>query len=164
MNEQYKPETGPFGVIPEHILKGEGVGCHNCGKFAKARAQVVDKTMARGLILMAGDLGRNGPGGWVHFPSLPAIFLRSKTLSQARHWRIIEKRENPDPAIPNSGWWRLTTDGMRFVLGGAFIMKTVWVYNDHVLGYEGPPVTIRESLGRKFDYEALLHESGYRGH
>lgn len=165
VNEQLDltAETGPFGVIPKHILKGEGVDCHNCGKFAKARAQVVDKTQALGLILMAGDLGR-APGGWVHFPSLPAIFLRSKTLSQTRHWRLIEKQANKDLTIPSSGWWRLTTDGMRFVLEGAAIMKTAWVYNDHVLEYEGPPVTIRESLGRKVDYEALLHESGYRGH
>ena len=160
VNELHDPpaETRLFGVIPKHVLKGEGVQCFNCGKFAKARASVIDKTMARGLILMAGELGRRVPGGWVHFPSLPVEFLKSKTLSQAQHWKLIEEREK------RSGWWRLTADGMRFVLNGASIMKTAWVYNKQVLEYQGPPVTIRESVGRSFDYEALLHESGYRGH
>ena len=56
-------------------------------------------------------------------PDLPKIFLKSKTLSQSRHWKLIE------PMSPRSGWWRLTPDGMRFVLEGVSIMKTAWVYN-----------------------------------
>lgn len=157
-------ETGPFGVIPKHVLKGEGVECFNCGKFAKASATKIDKTIARGLILMAGDLGR-GEGGWVHFPSFPNHFLRSKTTSQAKHWRLIESRGDKIlPGRAGPGWWRLTTDGMRFVLNTVSVMRTAWVYNDHVLEFEGPPVTVADCLGRSFNYETLLHESGYRGH
>ena len=166
MNEQYEIplEPIPQGVIPKHVLKGEGVECENCGKYAKATARKIDSTMARGLILMAGERGRREPGGWVSFPELPKIFLRSKTLSQAKHWRLIEARVKTDMLISGSGWWRLTPDGMRFVAAQATITETAWVYNDRVLEYEGPQVSIWDCLGHKFNYETLLNESGYRGH
>lgn len=166
MNEQYEiPLEGrKIGNIPIDVLKGEGEDCFHCARFAKATRRTISSSMARGLILMAGLLGREHPGGWVYFPDLPKFLLRSKTLSQAKYWRLIEPRGNDDPTIKGSGWWRLTADGMRFVSGDATVTNWAWVYDDHVLDFDGPQVSIRESLGRRFDYSRLLSESNYRGH
>ena len=66
------------------------------------------------------------------------------------HWGLIWPGEE-------RGEWGITEKGVQFVENALSVPKRVVLYDDHLLGFdEDEWVTIREVLGKKFDYEELM--------
>jgi len=74
----------------------------------------------------------------------------------ARHWGLIEAKENVDDAKQTSGYWRLTQQGIYFVQGELTIPKYVRLYDNEALSFEGEHLTIQQCLGNKFNYTELM--------
>jgi hypothetical protein len=92
-------------------------------------------------------------------------FIESKTVKQPgqggdatrlAHWGLVEQESERRPDGGKSGFWRVTPLGERFLLGDATIPKYVYVYDGRALRSGGPQVSIRDALGKKFDYAELM--------
>lgn len=114
--------------------------------------------MARVLVLLSRDRGSE----WTHVRKfLVALGMRrvasGGSFVKFHHWGFIESKG------PNSGMWRVTEKGHRFVRGEIKAWRTALVQNpgETLLGFvkEDGRASIHEALGTKFNLEDLLKES-----
>lgn len=135
-----------------------GIKCPCCGQLVKKYSYSLNAGIAEVLIKMY----RNGSfaWAWVHVnkeirPASGGYF------SLAKWWGLIEQQSNDDPAKRGSGLWRLTMKGMRFVRSEITLPKYAEIFDQHLLGFSGKEITIREALGTKFNYQDLMNEEQY---
>lgn len=131
----------------------DGVRCPACDQMAKVYKRPLHSGVARVLIAMYHD--DSDPEGWVYIPSLRGIELGGDT-AKARYWGLIEERPERRDDGGRAGWWRLTNLGRSFVRGTVSIPKYARIYDGRCLGLKGDPVTIRDVLGQKFNYDDLM--------
>lgn len=127
----------------------EGASCPLCGQHAKVYKRKVNAGMARSLI----HIYRIGGLGWVH---VRAIGAQSREEGKLAYWGLLEEQKATGLHGGRAGYWRVTAKGELFLMGKLNIPKYAKVYDGRVLGFEGGPVTIREALGTKFNYEDLM--------
>jgi hypothetical protein len=132
----------------------DGARCPCCGQFAKIYRRRVHATMARELIAIWREAGCD----WVHLPTLlKTTGAHGGDTIKVKYWNLIEPdNETREDGSTRTGWWRLTDSGRAFVLGEKSIPKYVMIYNEQSYGFSEDMVTIRDALGAKFDYQALM--------
>lgn len=149
------PTAGtPLAEVQDWIRQrlDDGVRCVACDQFAKVYPRNIYATLAKHLIAM---WQKGGPER--RFLSL------SKDLNQGggdmgkmRYWGLVEEEKTVFPDTGEQGYWRLTDLGVKFVRGEITLPKYAYVYDGVCLRLDGPQVSIREALGKKFDYAALM--------
>lgn len=128
----------------------EGAKCPLCQQHAKVYRRKLNSGMARSLILMYRNAGRD----WIHIPTqLPA---RSREEGKLRYWGLAEEAKVEREDGGRAGWWRVTSMGVQFVLGSLVVPKYAHIYDDRLLRLSGDPITIVDALGEKFDYAELM--------
>lgn len=140
----------------EVINSKDGIECPCCGQFAKVYERTIHSTVAAQLI-RAYNLG--AADNYIHVSKL--LFRGSSGIGdfpKAVYWGLIEEMPNDDPQKRTSGYWKLTREGVDFVLSNLGIPKYARVYNGHLLHppFTGRTVFIRDCLGKKFDYQELM--------
>lgn len=141
----------PLGIARDHLRTMVDVGheCPCCKQFAKVYERVIHATMARELIL----LYRNAPAApvgfyddhgsdWFHLPTL--LGHNGGDVTKCRYWGLLKEDDRRREDGGRAGYWRLTGLGADFVNNG------------RLLGLSGDEVGIRDCLGTKFDYSALM--------
>jgi hypothetical protein len=89
--------------------------------------------------------------GYAHMSHVARVVdLRGGDYAKARYWGLA------DPHPEKAGWWRLTSLGERFVKGLASVSGHALVVNGRCIDFGGEPVTIRQALGERFDYNELM--------
>lgn len=142
--------------VEEH--RDDGVHCPCCDQMAKNYRRAFPSASARVLIA----LNRKGAAeDYVYLP--PVLDTLTRTAAQGgygtfcHHWGLIEQEPGIRADGSNRvGWWCLTTKGIAFVHDRMKVPKFVTVYNNTVLGFDGPDITIRDALGHRFNYEELM--------
>lgn len=131
----------------------KGTHCPCCGQNVKVYRRNLNRSMAWALIYMYRKYGQ----GWVHVPSTGHLARLGGDWAKMAFWGVIEEKdEQKDDGNPHAGYWRLTALGSRFVLGQR-LKKYVYIYNNQDLQQPSPEtVSIREALGKKFDYAELM--------
>jgi hypothetical protein len=110
--------------------------------------------MERHLIALY-DAG--GAVKYVHTPSLPHS---GNDLAFAVIWNLIKPQTDAE-GRHRAGWWKLTRLGVRFVQGRARLEhRHADVFLGRVVRMYGPPWSIRQALGKRFDLDALLDGNG----
>jgi hypothetical protein len=144
----------------------EGARCPCCTQWA----QVYWRTINSGMAVSAIRLFRwqaEHDGEFAHLPTL--LGRRSAEEAKLRYWGLVEEEARVRPDGGRAGFWRLTAAGLEWVRGGIRLPCYVRVFDARALGPPGdfsrsgkyrPPVSIRDALGDKFDYEALLRGEG----
>jgi hypothetical protein len=137
-------------------LVDEGHRCPCCTQFAKVYKRKINSTMARDLIALYRQAGRD----WAY---LPDVRKRSgsrsnREESKLRYWSLIQEEPAVRPDGGRSGWWRVTQFGEAFVLGRLTVPKYARIYDDRLLGHLGEEVSIMDALGDRFDYRELMAE------
>ena len=128
----------------------EGVHCPCCEQFAKVYRRPLSSATARVLIAMY----KHNGNGWVHLTDLKIV--RSDE-AKARHWGLIEQRPGErEDGSARTGWWRLTPQGVNFVNRRLRVPKYAVIYNGQCLRLEGPPTSIVQCLGTRFNYSRLM--------
>lgn len=129
----------------------DGVHCPTCGQFAKVYKRQITGTSAAALIAMYKACG------YVDYVYLPDVLDR-KQADEAKltHWGLIEEKPISRTDGGRAGWWKLTDDGVRFVLGRLSVPKYAHIYDSKLMGMSGDPVTIQDCLGKKFNYQELM--------
>jgi hypothetical protein len=143
----------PLGEVREWLRERvhKGAECPVCRQYAKVYAFPINAAMARALILMYRQSGTD----WVHVPSLG---LPGGHFAKMRYWGLIEGRdEEREDGSRRNGWWRVTPSGEQWINDKrCSIPERADIYDNRCLGLHGSAVTIREVLGRRFDYDDLM--------
>ena len=147
-----------------HAELDDGVVCPTCNPFAKRYRRKFTSSMARALIWLSRQHGRlgmmdgiAGEHSWIDVPKrAPRWLVQTNQLPTVRWWGMIERRPTTDDGKKHSGLWRVTPQGVRFVMALGTVPSTVVTYNGEPVGFEGDEITIREALGTKFDYAELM--------
>lgn len=127
----------------------KGERCPLCEQHAQTYKRKINSGMARSLIHMYRLSGLN----WVHVRQIGAA---SREEGKLAYWGLVEEQTGVGMHGGRAGYWRVTTKGQAFLTGGLKVPKYAKVYNGRVLGFDGGPVTIRDALGTKFNYEDLM--------
>lgn len=99
---------------------------------------------------------------WIHVPNYLSNLTTTATIrggdwAKLRLWDLIEPQigERYD-GCKRTGYYRITATGIAFVEQRWQVPRHVLIYNQNVLGYEGPDVTIVNVVGDKFDFTTLM--------
>lgn len=154
------PIYGPFhGGMPLSEVRAKvqaerltGLNCPACGQFYKIYNRSVTSTIAKHLIEMYNQTDRFN-NGWFHAKN---DLGDSGDLSKARHFGIIEQEADVKEK-GRSGFWRLTSTGIGFVVGMYTLPKYALVCKGETKQYEGKQITIENALRNKFNYATLMN-------
>jgi|TARA_R100001244_G_scaffold128650_1_gene99659 hypothetical protein len=97
-------------------------------------------------------------GEWTHIAKIPAEIDRGHEIGRLSYWNLVERQKNADTAKRSSGVWRVTNEGISFVLHGTKIPSHAFcsVPGHIILGFENDLVTIHNVLKERFDYAELM--------
>ena len=127
----------------------DGEKCPCCTQFAKVYRRKIHAGMARMLIVMYRRAGTD----WIYLPDVPQ---KSRDGTGLQWWHLIEEDKRPREDGGRSGNWRVTNYGALFIERQVTVPTYAKVYDGRCLGHTGPPVSIVDCLGKKFDYEELM--------
>jgi hypothetical protein len=153
-----------LGEARAHVRENweKGLRCPCCGQWVQRYAYSLHSGMARVLILVyhADKINlMEGGDGWIHVENyLVDVGVKIKGVhGKLRHWGLLEQKPNDDPKKHDSGIWRITDKGRQFVEGTILVPKKVLMYNERFLGFDGEDISIRQALGKRFDYTELMN-------
>lgn len=137
-----------------------GTICGACDQRVKEYRRIVGASQASALIrlfLAAPD------GEWRHVDHLGLTTNQRGDFAKLRFWGLIEERpkDDEDTTTRTSGLWRIEEKGRAFVNGRRNIRPYCWMYDGEPT--EWAPESdwsIRDALGKKFDYEELMRGTG----
>lgn len=160
-----RPPLGPIALPPVDIGRSlsavrreladqleEGSRCPCCDQHAQVYRWSLYATAARALIHLY-RIGRTDTFVESKEVKLPG---QGSRMSELRHWELVEQESERRPDGGKSGFWCVTPLGEEFVLGRATIPRYVYVYSGRVLWVGGEPRTIRDALGRRFNYDEMM--------
>ena len=80
-------------------------------------------------------------------------------------WGLVEESSEVRADGGRAGWWRITADGRRWLLGQSRVPRHAQVYDGRLLRLErdGESVSVRDALGDRFDLDVLLASAGGEG-
>lgn len=136
--------------------RAKGVHCLCCGQMARNYKRPLNAPMSRSLIwLVKHSQAKDDP--WVDLRAeAPKHVHQSRELAKLKKWGCIEEKPSESKrGARTSGIWRPTERGIRYARGEIALSSHVVLYDNHVLSFSSKPTTIRKSLGKKFDFDAL---------
>ena len=157
----------PKGVDPDFLDRLEkGATCPTCGQFAKIyKKRKVTCSMALALILIY-QYSRTlqNPSSFIkvddvfnHNPKVRSVTQVTGEFPKLRHWGLIKRNDAlREDGSNRTNLYRMTGQGVDFVLQKDTISKYATIYHDTPLEFWGPQVTIKECLGKKFNYRELM--------
>jgi hypothetical protein len=153
------PDSMTLGEAREWLreqLADKGAPCPCCTQLSKVYHRPLYGAMAAGLITCYQQHHRE----WFHMRT--ATDYHGGDHSKLRYWGLIEEELELRPDGGRAGWWRITEDGVAFVLGQTAVPRHARVYDGKCLGLDDSKglVTVRDVLGDKFDYDDLMTAPG----
>ncbi len=136
-----------------------GLWCPCCGGVMAEYDRPFNSLMARCVIAFT-RWDREEPGAW-HRIERFALEL-NKGKQPGDHGKLIpygllEKPDaERDDGSPKVGLYRITEKGKLFARGRETVPQRCVIYMNQVLRIYGKQVTIRECLGKKFNYRELI--------
>lgn len=126
----------------------DGERCPCCTQFAKVYRRKIYSTMARTLIAM---WRRGSTTEWLDINDVrKSLDLKGGgDGTKMRYWDLIE-------AHPDLPLWRVTSLGEQWVRDTITVPRYARIYDNRCLSLVGDPVTIREALGVRFNYNDLM--------
>lgn len=137
-------------------LVEEGHRCPCCTQLAKVYRRRINSSQARNLILTYRANGREF--GYLQKVRRSANVngRDNREESKLRYWGLIEEASTRRPDGGRAGWWRVTEKGEQWIHGRITVPKYARIYDTRCLQLLGDPVTIKDALGKRFDYNELM--------
>lgn len=134
----------------------KGFVCDCCGSFCKRYTRIFNSNMAICLLL----LYKFNVNGFVKVEDflIKNGHKRCGDFSYLVHYRFLEKQGGKrEDGSRRNGYYRLTSLGIMFVEGKVTARKKFMILNNKFEGFEGDEVTIRQALGKKFNFDELMN-------
>ena len=135
----------------------DGAKCPACTQIAKGYRRPLHAAMAANLIRFYVAYGVEW-GSRVELTRGQA----EGDFAKLRYWNLVEESDERRTDGGRAGWWRVTDLGRQFVQEAVLVRKYVYVYDGrpvHLPGrstFEGPHISIRTALGKRFNLDELL--------
>lgn len=152
--------------LNSQLDRGKAAKCPCCTQTVKVYKRKLNAGMSRALICIYREGIRSIYVNDNHRPYLHVgtlltnqkINAGNTEYSKLAYWGLIEEmpKDPADTHKKTSGQWRLTNLGKAFVEDRAKVSEYVEVFNKRVLRPGGTHVSIRDTLGREFDYAELM--------
>lgn len=126
-----------------------GADCPCCGQHAQEYRRKLHATMAADLVRMT---RRFGVGRAFHVRDLgrhPGDFAKLAL------WGLIADTGDTRGDGGRAGYWKVTTNGARFVAGHLRVPKYVRLYAGRVIGWGDGQINVEEALAGRFDLREL---------
>ena len=157
-------DTTPLGEVRDWLRDrvDAGATCPCCTQFAKVYRRTLPAATARVMVaLHRADPPDHGAGPYHYLPPIldtlhgTAAHGGYGTLGQ--HWGLLHPMPGERADGSNRvGWWRLTTLGTAYVRDAVTVPRYAHLYNGRCLRLSGPPWSIRQALGTRFNYAELM--------
>jgi hypothetical protein len=148
-------------LMRPHLKKG--VVCLCCHQRAQLYCRRMTSSMVYGLILLYRESIKqvDPEHHYVHlenfFKPLDIPSSIRADVPKLRFWGLIELMEGERPdGNPSTGFYRITKEGIAFVLGKALVFRSIKIYNNTFYGYDGPEIDIHGAIKGKFNYSELM--------
>lgn len=149
-------------------LKRRGGRCPCCNQWVQQYRRTITSSMGAALIYIHTYFRSPNANEWLHVPNhLSRVYggvgVRGGDWAKLRYWNLLEEKSDEIRADGSKrvGFWKITPLGNDFVRGFATVPRFADVYNGEVVNIYGPPVTIREVLKTRFNYDELMgHRAG----
>lgn len=141
---------------------GRGCVCPCCGQFAKRYRRRLNGSMCRALILICRHFRANPRDEWLHvenfLKAIPSITSAVRgDVAKLRHWGLIERKTDArEDGSDRCGYYRQTAKAVSFIRGVVRVPSWVEIYNGKPEAFAAELVSIRECLGKRFDYSDLM--------
>jgi hypothetical protein len=159
MSEQGEFDFGPsLSQARAYVMANldDGVTCPCCGRYCRKYKRTMYGSQGRELIRLYW-LQRKCGDPYRYFSRHIAVpWANNGDLCYLRHWGLLELEPNEDPSKKDSGNYRITSAGNAFVEGKLLVPKALFQYNEEVTAWADERTSIREVLGKKFDYDELM--------
>ncbi|UCC74933.1 MAG: hypothetical protein JSV86_10405 [Gemmatimonadota bacterium] len=132
-----------------------GRRCPCCGQFAKRYRYRLSANCCHFLVWLYWKDHAN-PGAFHSVRMMPQKIMASRDYTRPVHYGLIEEEPNGNPKKHRSGNWRINGDGREFVEKKRAVPEYMYVYNEHILYFDGEPVTIDHFSGKHFDYAEAM--------
>lgn len=136
------------------LLDGESVICPVCDQHAKIYKRRVNSSMARGLISMFLAFGTDF--GYLQDVRRQHGESDNREESKLRFWELVEEDPRRRDDGGRAGYWRVTDKGVAWLDREITIPKYVLLYNNEMIDYRDPQVTIDDCLGKNFRLDELM--------
>ena len=144
-----------YNILQLRQMSEEGSRkCGCCGSNIRVYRRKLNSGMARVLCwLVAHRMGE-----WTHIAKIPAEIDRGNEIGRLSYWGLVERKKNTDTFKRSSGVWRVTNEGISFVLHGTEMPSPAFcsVPGHTILGFEDDFVTIHDVLTKRFNYSELM--------
>ncbi len=142
-------DDSTLGEVKEwlHDRVPEGIECPACHQNAQIYRRPLHSGMVRALIHIYKHRDADDK-----FNITTHRDTNKGDTSKLRFWGLIEQDEEDK----RRGVWRITHDGKLFVERRMTVPGYAEIYDGELLKIDGDPITIRDALGKKFDYVELM--------
>lgn len=130
----------------------DGVACPCCKQFVKLYKRRLHKAMAVSLIKLYKL--KDSHEKYYHINDFVGIGMGD--FAKLKYWGFILEAKNDDDMKRTSGMWKITQDGIDFVEMKRMAPLYALVFNSSLYGFTGEPISIKNALGKKFNYEELM--------
>lgn len=127
-------------VPPKYGGKGGWTTCPTCTRDAKMHRRPLHSGMVRSLIRVYREHGKK----WYESRS-----TKEREESKLAWWGLLEREKR--------GIWRVTDKGERFLKGVEKVSEAWFEFAAKPRVPDGPQVSVRRALGKKFDYDELMN-------
>lgn len=143
--------TGAKLYLNDHA--DEGATCPCCGQRVQIYRRPITSSSAAMLILAVTEHGDR----LFHQPTLERLAgFAAGDWAKLRYWGLIEESQVYVGNQPRAGWWTVTPRGALFVGRGFVVPRYAVIFNSQLLRLEGPPTSIVDALGTRFDYGEVV--------
>lgn len=129
----------------------KGGKCPVCGQFVKFYKRKLYKSPLQALKNLYDYEGR-----WLHVNS----FDRNACISLLKYWDLATEKLNSDEK-KNSGMWKITSKGVKFINNEISIPKYAYIYNSKLLKYSDEHVYIDQLNSKNFNYAKMMSGDFY---
>lgn len=143
-------------------VKGKGDFCPCCEKFANIYNRKLNDNMSFSLMSLY-RLSKNndqGTPGWFHMSRIGTPDSGGGDFSKLRWWGLIKHMpDDPPEGKKSHGYWGITQKGRDFCELKITVESHAVEFASKCLGRTGSQVTIKDTLGEKFNYDELRRDS-----
>lgn len=165
MSKLQKMQTNMFTTLSEcvdFIKKNKvfGVVCPCCTQIVKVYKRKLNTGMAIELITLYRLTKNKSVEEDKYFHQTKFARVTGGEISKLIHWGLVEQKpkstEDAEKGKKTSGSWAITEIGKEFVQGKVTVLSHIYISNKKLIGFSSEKISIKESLGKKFEYDSLM--------
>lgn len=130
-----------------------GAICPCCNQHVRLYKHKLNAKQCQALIQLYHDCKQIE---YVHVNQIEVHHQIQGSFAKLEHWQLIEKKPIEAEDKKNSGMWKITEIGKKFVELKKNVPSHVLILNGTRRGYDGDRISIRIALGNQFSYNELM--------